>query len=82
MAFSSSTFDASTASCAFFYFSSGMRRAPKEGQKPRRLHENATSCSWAHSLQRHREAPAIHYEDSWKELMPPLMLNRPLPTAK
>jgi hypothetical protein len=26
-------------------------------------------------LQRHREAPAIHYEDSSKELVPPLMLN-------
>jgi hypothetical protein len=34
-----------------------MRRAPQEGQKPRRLHENATSFSWPHSLQRRRRNP-------------------------
>ena len=34
-----------------------MRRAPQEGQKPRRLHENATSFSWPHSLQCRRRNP-------------------------
>ena len=36
---------------------SAMRRAPQEGQKPRRLHEKATSFSWPHSLQRRRRNP-------------------------
>jgi len=33
------------------------RRAPHEGQNPRRLHENATSFSWAQSTQRTRRNP-------------------------
>jgi len=36
---------------------SAMRRAPQEGQKPRRLHEKATSFLWPHSLQRSRRNP-------------------------
>jgi len=32
-----------------------MRRAPHAGQRPRRLHEKATSLSWPHPPQRSRE---------------------------
>jgi hypothetical protein len=34
-----------------------MRRAPHEGQMPRRLHEKATRFSWPHSAQRTRRKP-------------------------
>jgi len=34
-----------------------MRRAPQEGQNPRRLHEKATSFSWPQSSQRKRTKP-------------------------
>ena len=34
-----------------------MRRAPQEGQKPRCLHENATSSSWLQRSQRTRQKP-------------------------
>jgi hypothetical protein len=34
-----------------------MRRAPHDGQKPRRLQLNASSVSWPHSPQRSRRKP-------------------------
>ena len=34
-----------------------LRRAPHEGQNPRRLHEKATSFSWPQSPQRSRRKP-------------------------
>ena len=35
-----------------------MRRAPHEGQNPRRLQLNASSLSWPHSARRSRRKPA------------------------
>src|SRR5690606_19148792 len=43
---------------------SAMRLAPHEGHNPRRLHENATSFSCAHSLQRTRRKPCARMPHS------------------
>jgi len=43
-----------------------MRRAPHEGQNPRRLQEKATSFSWTHSAQRSRRNPRARMPHSRK----------------
>jgi hypothetical protein len=43
-----------------------MRRAPHEGQMPRRLQENATSFSCAHAAQRSRRKPCAKMPQSRK----------------
>jgi len=57
-----------------------MRRAPHEGQSPRRLQLNASSLSWPHSPQRGRklatEAVLQAWDDESSEVLP---LTRPAP---
>src|SRR3954453_12644932 len=43
-----------------------MRRAPQEGQNPRRLQEKATSFSWPHSPQRNLRKPCARMPHSRK----------------
>ena len=43
-----------------------MRRAPHEGQNPRRLQENATGFSWAQPAQRRRRKPCARRPHSRK----------------